>query len=534
MNTSRTPNRRDLGLTLVELLITVAILGTVMAGVSGAVIVLVKNADSTVEIVADAQDVRQLVNYLPFDVGSTATADVQFEQVTGFDPTIASVCPGVVAANGSRQELVLTANLGKRRIEYTSVPGSPYATLYRTVCDRSSADDPWGAAAVINIADQLDPSNPVDVVWTIGNSRLAMHLNRVGGQVESMSASPFVPDPAQPTPTTEVTATTVAEVPPTGCPANPNQVNEGFMLMAEGNVTFNNGATESYGSTALGGDLTFKNYLAATQSGGTFVAPGDGSATALLVGGKVNWPDSAGGFLKIQNGYLHVGDISNWSEKKGNPNQLLLTANDGSQNKQIRIDDTGESFTDIESDVNALVDFAAKFEELRGITAALSLLPGSCEGVTDLELFGQNGVGQWQNGAVWLYFTPGKATVLSMTMAEYSSITNVNLAAGSAQPGKSTPLIINITDSGSVVMPSGETNLSRNYVPYVLWNFPNATKLTTGGAFWGAILAPNADVVQQGDIRGNVIAKSFVSNGGIIDLKAFEGDFPWPLPGTGQ
>lgn len=513
------PTHRDRGSTLVEMILAISLVGIILAAVSTAVVVLIRNTNDTTERIGDAQDVRQLVNYYPGDIRSSTHERIE---VSPGGAARTSECQGV-PQSAEVQHVAATSVTGLTRVEYRTSTDGGDVSLHRWTCLRDDPEGAFGTATQVRIASHLDPGEPVRTEW-IGE-RLELTLVRDNGRLSSLAATPFDPDEPLAVPGPDGDDTPAA----THCPANPNELNEGFMVMTLGDVTFHNGANESYGPVAVGGDLTFKNYNSSTQSGGTFIAEPDSVATAMLVNGMVNWPDSGGGYLRIYNGYLHVGNIANWTPATGGPNnQLRLTAASGPQNRQIRVENTDQTFASVE--MQNLLPFAELFESFDGIADALTGLPGSCEGITELELFGQNGVGEWTGGNVWLYFTPGKATVLTMTMAEYSSIGNVNLVNGSAQPTQSTPLIINIVDEGVVTMPPGETNISRNHIPYVLWNFPNATRVNTGGAFWGGILAPDAVVHQNGDIRGNIIAGGLVSNAGIISLQAFQGDFPWLSP----
>jgi LPXTG-motif cell wall-anchored protein len=113
----------------------------------------------------------------------------------------------------------------------------------------------------------------------------------------------------------------------------------------------------------------------------------------------------------------------------------------------------------------------------------------------------------------------GKVNVWNTTLAQLNAIQNLN---GSA-PSSSAPLIINVTDAGSLNWSPGSYAALQNAVPagasYVLWNFPNATSLnlTGGNALYGDLLAPNASVVDAlggANINGQVIAANFVHNGG--------------------
>lgn len=73
----RTVSRRsDCGLTLVELVVTVAILGLVTTALAASVSVFLRNQTGPVSRMDDARDLQQLVNYVPADVGSARVVEV--------------------------------------------------------------------------------------------------------------------------------------------------------------------------------------------------------------------------------------------------------------------------------------------------------------------------------------------------------------------------------------------------------------------------------------------------------------------------
>jgi prepilin-type N-terminal cleavage/methylation domain-containing protein len=61
---------RDRGMTFTELLLTVAILGLVMAALSGAVVLFLRTQGDPGDRVDQTRGLQQLVNYLPADVAS--------------------------------------------------------------------------------------------------------------------------------------------------------------------------------------------------------------------------------------------------------------------------------------------------------------------------------------------------------------------------------------------------------------------------------------------------------------------------------
>jgi hypothetical protein len=59
----------------------------------------------------------------------------------------------------------------------------------------------------------------------------------------------------------------------------------------------------------------------------------------------------------------------------------------------------------------------------------------------------------------------------------------------------------------------------------VVWNFVNATGLTFGTMFGGAVLAPLATVTNSNQIDGTLIANNF-TGGGELHSYAFTGNLP--------
>lgn len=68
--------RTDRGLTLVELIVTVTILGLVTTALAASVSVFLRNQTGPVSRIDDARDLQQLVNYAPGDVGSARVVEV--------------------------------------------------------------------------------------------------------------------------------------------------------------------------------------------------------------------------------------------------------------------------------------------------------------------------------------------------------------------------------------------------------------------------------------------------------------------------
>lgn len=181
--------RRDRGVTLVEMLLSIALVGIIMGSVTSATIVLFRNTGTTTEQVAAAQDTRQLVSYFPGDVRSSE----RFAIHNG-GRGVASGCTGVPA--NTRLHLELVSSDGSTRTEYRTANAGGRATLHRWVCSGSGG----GAGTSVRLSDDLDPARPVTtrqvaVEGNPGSSRLEMHLHRISGSSIVVSATPFTADP---------------------------------------------------------------------------------------------------------------------------------------------------------------------------------------------------------------------------------------------------------------------------------------------------------------------------------------------------
>ena len=88
-------------------------------------------------------------------------------------------------------------------------------------------------------------------------------------------------------------------------------------------------------------------------------------------------------------------------------------------------------------------------------------------------------------------------------------------------------LLLNFTGTNVAFTPQIQTNSSN---AYTLFNFQNATAVSTGPQFTGSILAPKAKLTQGGgNIQGNVVANEFVQ-GGELHFDAGQGTFKGWVP----
>ena len=115
----------------------------------------------------------------------------------------------------------------------------------------------------------------------------------------------------------------------------------------------------------------------------------------------------------------------------------------------------------------------------------------------------------------------GGSEVLNVSFADLASGTAVfDLLDGG-------PLLINVSGtSGSVGLNFSGFNgvQALDAASSVVWNFYEATDITLGSAWFGHIVAPNADILFNSSNEGNVIAAGVFVNGGEQHPLAFTGD----------
>ena len=125
--------------------------------------------------------------------------------------------------------------------------------------------------------------------------------------------------------------------------------------------------------------------------------------------------------------------------------------------------------------------------------------------------------------------------VLNISAADFNSQGEYydKLITESASAGKT--VVVNVADSGSVTLSSNMNATTvggglgyQSWAGNIVWNFGNASSVTTGGMF-GTILAPSASVTNNANIVGAVIANSFAQGGEVHQVNYTRG-IPTPPP----
>ena len=177
-----TDRHRDRGFTLVELIISVVILGIVMVVISSLFLVILRTPASAKVRADDARSLLAISTWLPNDVASVPRLDATDVDVPTYwskgtgDPLL---CAGVSTA-GSVSVLSL------RWLEKSGSTTTTYVANYRVVdengwrlkrftCSGTGSTAPFGTAVTVNVSTELpDPaSTPITVNWKIINGQIA-------------------------------------------------------------------------------------------------------------------------------------------------------------------------------------------------------------------------------------------------------------------------------------------------------------------------------------------------------------------------
>ncbi|MEV6164656.1 choice-of-anchor A family protein [Streptomyces sp. NPDC052052] len=301
---------------------------------------------------------------------------------------------------------------------------------------------------------------------------------------------------------------------------NPIAGNNGFGVLVQEGATL--GSTETEGSVAVGGDLTFgPGYNVALHTTGSFIAPGDTQPTALLVGGRVDYAGSAPqGVLRVlNNGYLKIGDPTGSSildrDSNGASAATRAVAEGAAYDSTPRIELTAHQSAASVTDTTGLPDLDALFATYRDRSDAL----GTCG--TDVVLRDDAGNALDPDSIppgtrVHVDLTEGRTNVLNLTG---EALNNISEMVFDTRPSATTPLIVNTDTTGTnseyTWHVPNTAGASGEQAPYMLWNFPDATAITMadGDSLEGTVFAPRAHLtdLDPANIEGTVIVKELTA-----------------------
>ena len=272
----------------------------------------------------------------------------------------------------------------------------------------------------------------------------------------------------------------------------------------------------------------------ASQTAGTYTAPGDSVPTGLLVGGSINWAGSnSGGAVNVgSSAYVKVGNMTGSiiPNNGNNPTHIVPTAGNYGSKPQVAL-----ATVQPPASVSVLgpINFASAFSAFASQSADMA----SC--ANSLTLTNSNGTALSlplsANTNANVTLTPGTQNVLNISAA---NLANISTLTFNNSPTSTMPLIINVNTSGVSNnfswTPGNFNGIQNSGVPYMLWNFSTATQVTIGGSSTvpGTIYAPGATVNDndQNGLNGSIIAAAYAQgglngspNGGQVQNNPFAG-----------
>ena len=514
----------DRGLTLVEVVLAVVMMGIVTAVIAAAIVVVFRSQDGVVSSTAESHDTRQIVSYLPLDIVSGPRRAEAYRAAI-----IAGAPSGAARGSGCDEagnENVLRIDVTDRRLDevdrriaYRVVAGTTHARIDRYVCVYDDGSGTWSTESVLNVADSLDPagspiaeaeivvSNPGDALAQQIVSNVVVRYGQ-RGDTESIVAAPRE---EQPLANDGV------------CDREPLAAAQNMATFFERDVTLNN--TEVKGAMYVGGTLTFNNSNVA-QAVPPDPAPPVPSDLGLLAG-SVNWAGSTGVLdVKPQRGLVIEDNIYHAVPQSGS--QWVVESSTSGATPRIALG-SGAAITPGDTS-NPVVSPVDAFTALRACSDRLAGLPDSCNNGTCADHVTVSGsIGS----NLRFTLTDGVANALNITESTLLQLQSESIDfTNGRRPTADRPLIINVASApgGTVTFEPPDLQGAGTSASYVLWNFPNAgtVNLLSGDRLYGTILAPYGHVNSDTDVEGGVIARTFVINNSTLhDVRYFEGTLDW-------
>jgi len=238
--------RRDDGFTLVELLITVGLMGLVAAVISAAIIAVFRSEEGVVRLASESHDTQQGVNYFPLDIQAGPVEVAEYDTTPG--------APGCVA-DGSQNVLQFDKG-GSKRVAYRLTVNGDIGRLDRHVCELPL----YTGLEILNVADTLDASAGTPASATIipfGAFVESIELRLVQDNTDALVVASPRGEPRNS---------------PGDCQTdNPIEASHGYGVFIENDVEFVEG--DVTGWLGLGGSVSWRNPLVVASGNMSGVAP---------------------------------------------------------------------------------------------------------------------------------------------------------------------------------------------------------------------------------------------------------------------
>ena len=257
-------------------------------------------------------------------------------------------------------------------------------------------------------------------------------------------------------------------------------------------------------------------FTVASQTAGSFTAPGDARPTGLLVGGRINWgPVAPSAVLSVgSNAYVKVGDLTGTTiAQSGTAPTHLVSAGQGYTSLPQVAEQTFQPTSSVNQ--SGLIDFTDTFRTLR----SRSIDIGQCNNT--VVLTSSNGTplpNPIPAGTDAFFTVAGSQNILDITAA---NLANIRTLTARSSLSANAPLVVNVDTTGVgdafTWLPPTVHGVGTAGSAYVLWNFPTTTRLTIGSqdTVLGTVYAPRAAIYEYSTdgIQGGVIAATYSQGG---------------------
>ena len=318
---------------------------------------------------------------------------------------------------------------------------------------------------------------------------------------------------------------------------NPVSAAQCFNVFVEDFATTSQGSIS--GSLAIGGDLTINsNYSVASDDCSCFNVSGNN--LGLLVGGKVNYP-ATNSIFNLVNPLLYAkiadsnGGTTWYLDPLNAPTPIrVVPMANYNADSYIQLAGNANSYNVSNTNnpvfQNKIIDFASAFQDLKTNSLSLS------QNKTNVDLSDNTNALAIPsiNLPAEIRLTPLSGfNYLNITGAELNNVNVLDIRPTHYSGDKN--LIVNVDASGSFNWDVWEQRgIAHQDATNIIYNFYNATELIINSheIILGTILAPLADITKSniaGDVRGQLIGKSFTHNGGNIQCANFESVLAAPL-----
>ena len=181
--------RRDSGMTLPELLVSITILGIVIASITAAIVVVLRNERPTTQRLAESKDISFLQTWIPADLASALTSNTD----PTYQPAAASPLPGTNVLTVTRPVDAQNPTGPTVVVSYRYMNQNEEWQLRRYEIAGASSSNP--TVTQVGVAHELAPPPPT---WTIDQSpthavqvtaRNQVVLSPIGEDVQVVFAS---------------------------------------------------------------------------------------------------------------------------------------------------------------------------------------------------------------------------------------------------------------------------------------------------------------------------------------------------------